>query len=41
MIPDLLYGIPILAQNCGLIGETNVKDIEVSVIRLKPFFNII
>ena len=37
MIANLLYGIPILAQNCGLIEESNVKDIEVSVIRLKLF----
>ena len=41
MIADLLYGIPILAQNQGVIGETNVRHIEVSVIRIKPFYNIV
>ena len=41
MIADLLYGIPILAQNWGLIGETNVRYVGVSVIRVKPFYNII
>ena len=41
MIADLLYDIPILAQNRGLIGETSVKHIEMSVIRVKPFYNII
>ena len=41
MIADLLYGIPILAQNLHLIGEANVRHIEVSVIRVKPFYNII
>ena len=25
----------------GLIGETNVRHIEVSVIRVNPFYNII
>ena len=37
MIADLLYGIPILALNRSLIGETNVGHIEVSVIRVRPF----
>ena len=32
MIADLLYGIPILDRNWGLIGETNVRHIEMSVI---------
>ena len=41
MIADLLYGIPILAQNWGLIGETNVRYVGVSDIRVKPFYNII
>ena len=41
VIADLLYGIPILARDQGLIGETNVRHIEMSVIRVKPFYNII
>ena len=41
MIADFLYGIPIVDQNRGLIGETNVRHIEVSVIRVKPFYNVI
>ena len=41
MITSLLYGIPTLSQNRGIIGETNVRHIEVSVISLKPFYNII
>ena len=32
---------PILAQNQGIIGETNVRHLEVSVIRVKPFYNMI
>ena len=41
MITSLLYVIPTLSQNRGIIGETNVRHIEVSVIRVKPFYNII
>ena len=41
MIADFPYGIPILAQNQSLIEESNVRHIEVSVIRVKPFYNII
>ena len=40
MIADLLYGIPILDRNWGLIGETNVRHIEMSVISVKHFYNI-
>ena len=41
MIADLLYGIPILDRNWGLIEETNVRHIEMSVISVKHFYNII
>ena len=41
MKADLLYSIPILAQNQGIIGETNVRHLEVLVIRLKSFYNMI
>ena len=36
MIANLLYGIPILAQNRGLIGETNVRQIELSFCFFYP-----
>ena len=41
MIADFLYGIPILTQNQGIIGETNVRHLEVLVIRVKRFYNMI
>ena len=37
-IDDLLYGIPILAQNRGPIGQTNFRNIEASGINYLYFF---
>lgn len=40
-VADLLYGILILAQNRGLIWETNVGHIKCLLLEQKPFYNII